>query len=778
LELPLDNFSFVNACLAGFFGCAAIHYAVQWWFSRSERVLLVFSVMCASASVFCWFFIRLAHATTIYDAQTALDRGVTIGVLHYTLHLPFFAHLGGRRDRALQVLGAGLLTFLAVQNLWVPLRGTVLSLQPMPLPGGGTVVIPIRTQPGTSLAVAYLAIIGIEAYGLFVARKIWERDRLGAVLVVLGAAMVMFSVVVAVLVDFAKIRAPYTGAFPHAIFALFMAVFLSREYSARGARIAATERQFATAFEHTPIGKALLAADGRHLRVNRALCQMLGYSAEELGTRRLRDITHPDDLGSDVEDSRRLLAGEIEDFQVEKRYLRKDGQPVWALAALSLVRDDRGQPVHLIADVQDITDRRRAEKEREALLGELGRHRDSLEELVATRTRQLREAKDEAERANQAKSRFLAQMSHEIRTPMNVILGYTQILQGDPALGGAQRKKLEIIGSNGTHLMALINDVLEMSKIEAGRSELVESPFDPWATLDEVERMFGVLTAAKGIALTIDRAPELPRLLRGDVSKVKQVLINLVSNAVKFTEKGSIHVTASASALADRVSEVTVVVADNGIGIGAQDLSRIFNVFEQLEPGARAGGTGLGLAISLAHARLMGGDLRVESTPEVGSRFTFSFRAKLGSEAEAPPARGELLPLAAGGTRRKVLIVDDLATNRGLLEELVSECSIETRTAEDGEGALAIHDDWRPDLVLMDIRMPGMGGLEAIRRLRAAGSKATIGAISASDLGDDERRALAVGADFYGRKPYDEHELLALIARVLDVGSASEPERA
>jgi signal transduction histidine kinase len=209
------------------------------------------------------------------------------------------------------------------------------------------------------------------------------------------------------------------------------------------------------------------------------------------------------------------------------------------------------------------------------------------------------------------------------------MLLYAQILERDRTLGEAQQAQVGILRSSGKHLLSLMNDMLEMAKIENRRVELVEDRFDPWATLREVERMFAGEAASKGIALTLECAPELPRSLLGDTAKVKQILINLASNALKFTERGSIRFSASASASrADGPLLAKIVVTDTGIGIAPRDTARIFQPFEQLDAGKRVGGTGLGLAISLAHARLLGGDLTVESAPDIGSTFTFTFAAK------------------------------------------------------------------------------------------------------------------------------------------------------
>ncbi len=748
----MDTLITVNAGLAGFFACAAIHFAVHWWLSRHERVLLVFSVQCVLYAVFCLAISSFFRATTIPDAQSTLDRFVTLGVLVHPVVLQLYADLGGRRDGAFRVLVTGALVFLALLNQWAPLRGTVIAPRTMPLPWGGTGLLSIRTPASGTLTALYLLVLATHVYGFFVASTIWKRDRAGAALVAAGAAAVLTgALALAILVDFAKVRAPYPGALPNAIFVLCMAFLLSREYSARGARVAATERQFEAAFEHGPIGKALLALDGRFLRVNRALCRVLGWTAEEFGTRRLRDVTHPDDIGSDEGELPRLL--DVPAYTVERRLLRKDGEPVWALLALSVVPDDHGRPFRVVAQMNDVT--------------ELRGHREKLEELVATRTRELSDAKDEAERAHRAKSQFLGHISHEIRNPLQVILLHTQILELDPTLREAQKSQVGIMRSSGKHLLTLVNDLLEMAKIEARRLDLAEDRFDPRATLEEVERMFAGEAASKGIETKIECGPDFPRSLLGDVAKVKQILINLAGNAVKFTERGSIRIKASAGAIGDGAILVRIAVADTGIGIAEHDVARIFEPFQQLAAGKRAGGTGLGLAISLGHARLMGGGLTVESAPGAGSTFTFTFAAKSVGLAASPAARAPVAHVVSGAKRFKVLIVDDVALDRDVLAQLLSGPRFETRTAADGTGAISIHAEWRPDLVLMDLRMPGMGGLEAIQRLRATGSRAAIGVLSASTLTDDEHQSLALGADFFLAKPCDDRELLDRIAGVL-----------
>jgi len=639
-QVALDTLATLNTWLAGFFACAALHYAIHWWNSRQERALIVFSIQCLIYTAFCLMIVEFFRAKTIPDTQAALDRFVTVGVIVHALSLQLYAHLGARRDALLRGVIAGSLALFALLNQWVPLRGTVVELQTLELPGGVTSVIPIRTAPGLPLALAYVLIVAVYCYGFWIAYAIWKRDRTSGLLVAGASAAILVGTALAILIDFAHVRAPYAGAWPHAIFVIFMTLFLSREYSARGA--------------------------------------------------------------------------------------------------------------------------------------ELRAHREKLEELVAIRTRELNEAKLAAERANQAKSRFLAHISHEIRTPLHIIHAHAQTLDRDSTLGPAQRSKVGIICSSGKHLQALISDVLDMSKIEAGRPELVEGPFDPWATLLDVERMFSADAASKGVVITLQRDSELPPRLLGDGAKVEQILINLVSNALKFTQRGAIRLRVSSSVRANGSVLLQIVVADTGIGMSLEDVARIFEPFEQLDAGKRAGGTGLGLAISLAHARLMGGDLGVESAPGAGSTFTFTIVAAPVVEAASP--EGEPVAIAEPDpARRKVLIVDDVALNRDLLAEFLSGHGFQARTAADGADAVSIHAEWRPDLVLIDLRMQGMGGLEAIREMRRTPSGAAIGALSASALDEDERSALALGANFFMRKPYDYTDLLDQIRRVLAPASGVTP---
>ncbi len=382
---------------------------------------------------------------------------------------------------------------------------------------------------------------------------------------------------------------------------------------------------------------------------------------------------------------------------------------------------------------------------------------------------ELRQARDAADAANQAKSMFLANMSHEIRTPLNVVIGFAQILARDPALPRESREQVDTILRSGEHLLGLINDILEISKIEAAQISVDPISFDLLDLLRDLETMFLVRAGAKGIGLRVTAEPGVPRRIVADLGKIRQILINLVGNAVKFTQAGRVSVRVASLSVAGH-PRLRCEVEDTGPGVSPQDQESIFGAFVQGEgmSGTR-GGTGLGLTISRRYAKLLGGDIVLVRT-ELGTGSLFAFEmpftpAESGPAASVSVSREVIHARMPDGRAPRVLVVEDESINRRVIVRALETMGFEIREAADGEEALAQFDAGQPDLVLMDIRMPRMDGIEATARIRKrpGGQSVPVVALTASAFESDKDRILAGGLSGYIRKPFKLPELLQVI---------------
>ena len=527
-----------------------------------------------------------------------------------------------------------------------------------------------------------------------------------------------------------------------------------------------SERRYKMLFDSFTDVVLLFKLDGHIVDANETACELLQIHRDQILQMNLWDLDSA--APSPTEQAERIDAVcKYGHATHEIGYLRPDGARLVFDASMRII-EYAGIPA-IITVARDITERKRISDELRELTSEL-------EQRVGARTAELErsnaalaEAKAEADRANRAKSLFLASMSHEIRTPLNAILGYSQLLLHDSHISLEQREQLTTINRSGEHLLALINDILEMSKIEAGRAHLNPSTFDLGALVKDIATMFRLRAQGKGLSLLVKLKNDLPPAVVSDENKIRQVLINLLGNAVKFTERGQIvwHIE-----IADG-SRLLTTVEDTGPGIEAADLGRLFDKFAQTSHGVRAGGTGLGLAISREFARLMGGDIVVESEPGRGSRFHFDTPIRAGNAADLPNRTGlrQIAGLQPGSPSCRILIVDDQGDSRALLVKLLAKVGFETCEATDGVEAMHAFESQRPAAILMDLRMPHMDGFETTRRIKQSkrGHRTPIIAVTASTFDEDRKRALDGSMDDFVGKPFHEAEILEKLRKHLQL---------
>ncbi|MEG4516107.1 MULTISPECIES: PAS domain S-box protein [unclassified Microcoleus] len=491
------------------------------------------------------------------------------------------------------------------------------------------------------------------------------------------------------------------------------------------------------------------------LYVNSYYQEMLGYKPGELvmDVNVWEQMIHPDDKFWVFEALHSNLQDSSVKYAFDYRVRCKSGEWKWIANYGKVVAyDEDGKPLRMIGTHKDISDRKQ-------------------KELA------LQHAMEAAEAANLAKSTFLANMSHELRTPLNVILGFAQVMTHDPSLTPNQKQDLQTIRRSGDHLLSLINDVLDLSKIESGHCTVEQSGLDLIALLHSLRNMLAERATSKGLNLCFEIAPEVPQFMLVDAQKLRQVLLNLLSNAIKFTDRGSITLQVSIEACGTVALSTTrpilqFVVADTGLGIAPIELDTIFDAFVQAQAGKRStGGTGLGLTISRKLLELMGGKISVSSTVGQGSTFTFTLPVSPISGVNVTPEENNrlVIGLAAGQRDHRILVVDDQAENRLLMVRLLTQLGLEVKEATNGQQAVQIWQQWQPDLTWMDIRMPVLDGYEATKQIRAMedGQNSIIIALTAQASQSDRALALAAGCNDYISKPFREQTLFLKMAEYL-----------
>ncbi|AFY73116.1 PAS domain S-box [Synechococcus sp. PCC 7502] len=503
------------------------------------------------------------------------------------------------------------------------------------------------------------------------------------------------------------------------------------------------ERKYRSMFENSVEGIFQTTPAGYYINANPALVKILGYDSREDLMVSLQDLNHNlYVLPNRRHEFEQLISqyGEVNDF--ESRVYRKDRSIIWISETARMVKDSDNEILFYEGTVQDITTRKAIEGE-------------------------LQTAIQTAETANQAKSAFLANMSHELRTPLNAILGFTQVLIRDRSLNAEQQENLNIISRSGEHLLNLINDVLDMSKIEAGKMTLQEDNFNLKEMLDSLVQMMRLRAETKNLELICDYGI-IPHYVIADERKLRQVLLNLLSNAVKFTEAGSITLQV------DQDQDfLHFAVQDTGLGIAIAEQERLFTAFSQTASSHAQEGTGLGLAISQKLVQLMHGHISVTSQVGVGSRFEFSIPLKIGNalEVEANLPQSQIIGLEPNQPVYRILSVDDRLENRKLITKLLTPLGFEVKEASNGQEAIDLWATWSPHLICMDMRMPIMDGYAATEYIKShlKGQATIIIALTASVLEEERVIVMSSGCDDFIRKPFREETLLTKIAAHLGV---------
>ena len=506
----------------------------------------------------------------------------------------------------------------------------------------------------------------------------------------------------------------------------------------RTASLEASDQRSRQLFDDAPIGMAVVALDDEKFRqVNARFTQMIGYSEAELLERTPLNLTHPDDLAESQRLVKALLDGR-ERCSLEKRYIRKNGELLWVNRTACVICDKDSNPREFLIMVEDITERKLVEEA-------------------------LREAKKEADRANHAKSEFLSRMSHELRTPLNAILGFGQLLERQNPTK-PQRARVEHIMSAGRHLLKLINEVLDLSRIEAGHLQLSVEPVAVAEVLEEALDLMRPLAAQRTMQLSVDALLDKDLHVLADRQRLKQVLLNLLTNAVKYTAVGG---QVSVSLQQSNLAKTRLVVTDTGAGIATEKLARLFTPFDRLgvEPSG-VEGTGLGLALCQRLMHAMGGDIGVDSTVGKGSAFWIELPATDSPLKALPNNHAATLEEASGGDGGKILYIEDNLSNLTLVEQMLAEQpQLQLLTAMQGGLGLDLARQHLPDLILLDLHLPDLRGHEVLERLRndAVTRDIPVVIISADATARQINQLKAAGARSYLTKPLDISEFFRVI---------------
>ncbi|MDM8569786.1 PAS domain S-box protein, partial [Thiotrichales bacterium HSG1] len=501
-----------------------------------------------------------------------------------------------------------------------------------------------------------------------------------------------------------------------------------------------SEAWFRKIFEEGPIGMVITDEHLKFTKANAAFCQMLNYNESELLQMNIKDISYADDMSENKNLIQKALDRKISFYQMEKRYIRKDGQLVYGNLAVSFLRNDAGKITNFLATIEDITDRKQTEN-------------------------RLKKAMDMANAANLAKSAFLANMSHELRTPLNGILGYAQIMERDKNLPEKYKAGINIIQNSGQYLLTLISDILDLSKIEADRIELYPTDFHFEDFLQSIIDIFQIRTKQKNISFIYEKLSHLPVAIHADEKRLRQILINLLSNAVKFTDKGGVSFK-----IGYHNDKIRFQIEDTGIGINKQDMDKIFTPFQQVgDQSLQTEGTGLGLSITKKLTEIMGDELNVESKFGKGTTFWLALDLPEVTGFEKIVVQKEPTIIGFKGESHKVLIVDDKEANRLVLMNLLAPLGFEVFEAENGHECINIALEEKPALILTDLVMPVMDGFEATRQIRKIPEvkDIVIIMISASVFDCYKQKSMEAGCDDFLPKPIRAEDLLKQLGKHL-----------